>query len=237
MTSAPLDRRWKCPVVPFMVRDEFLRPDANSVARLRGVDITVLADLVGRLYTMNCAIRPLYTPALAVVGVATTVKVPPGDNLGVMHALRLVKPGDVLVIDAMGFTEWCLGGFEILDLARRERGLAGVVVNGAYRDGHEAQAAAFPLYGKALAPFSGPKMGPAEVNVPVCCGDVVVHPGDVIAAGEEGVAVVPRESLARVVQALDARSKAGGHGGIEAFMSDMDRYVGEFFTSGRGMKL
>lgn len=229
-------------MLPFLVRKNFPRPPADLVARLADVDTTVLADLVGRLYTMSHDIRPLYVPSPPLLGVVSMVRCPPGDNLGVMQALRLVEPGDVLVIDGMGFTEWCLGGFQILEFARRERGLAGVVVNGAYRDVREAQAAGFPLYGKAVAPYSGPKMGPAEVNVAVCCGGVIVHPGDIVTASEDGVVVAPQMSLSAVVDAVSkaatrAAERRGGNSHIAEFLDEMDEHVAAIFAAGRGKLL
>jgi regulator of RNase E activity RraA len=161
------------------------------------------------MYTMDTDIRPLGETAFAITGVATTAKCPPGDNLGLVKALTLVKSGDVLVVDAQGFEEWCLGGYQLLKYAREHNGLAGVIVNGAYRDEDEAQSARFPLYARCTAPYSGPKAGPCEVNVPVCCGGVIVQPGDVISASSEGVVVIPQRSLKAVVDALALGAKAG----------------------------
>lgn len=234
------DFRWKYPLAPFRIRKHFARPEPALVRRLDGVDTTLICDLVGRMYTMSSAIHSLYAPARPVVGVATTVKCPPGDNLGVMQALRLVQPGDVLVVDGQGFTEWCLGGFQMLKITRRDRGLAGLVVNGAYRDIGEAEAAGFPIYGLATAPFSGPKLGPAEINVAVNCGNVIVHPGDVIAASSDGIAVVPQDVLAAVVAALERRGQpdeAATDRATEAFLDVMDRHVEQYFKHGRGLRL
>ena len=156
-------------VVRSLVRTGFERPAAALVKVIAGADVTKLSELVGRMYTMNASLRPLGPVALPLTGVATTAKCPPGDNLGLVKALTLVAAGDVLVVDAQGFSEWCLGGFQLLRYARDTRGLAGLVVNGAYRDVTEAQEAAFPVYATAIAPYSGPKAGPFEINVPVCC--------------------------------------------------------------------
>jgi len=240
--SMQADRRWKYPLTPFQIRRDFERPDPALVARLAGVDITTLSDLVGRMYTVDTSIRSLYGPALPMVGVATTVKVPPGDNLGVMKALSLVAPGDIIVIDGQGFTQWCLGGFQMLEYSKREFGLQGALVNGAYRDVGEAQAAGFPLYGKGVSPHSGPKVGPGEINVPVCVGGVIVHPGDVIAASGEGVVVVPRMALDRVArQVSPARpappSAADPDAGIKGFLDEMEIHVSRFYESGRGIYL
>ena len=192
-------------VVRSLVRTAFERPTSGQVDLLRRTDVTRLSELVGRMYTMDASIRALGDAALPVTGVATTAKCPPGDNLGLVKALTLVQAGDVLVVDAQGFREWCLGGFQLLQYARDTRGLAGLIVNGAYRDVAEAQGAGFPIYATGVAPYSGPKAGPCEVNVPVCCGGVIVQPGDVVAASGEGVVVVPQRSVHDVVDAIGRR--------------------------------
>ena len=197
-------------VVRSLVRSGFLRPGAGLVAQIARADVTRVSELVGRMYTMDGSVRALGGRAIPVAGVVSTAKCPPGDNLGLVKALTLVEPGDVLVVDAQGFRDWCLGGFQLLRHARDERGLAALVVNGAYRDVAEARDAGFPVYALGTAPYSGPKAGPCEVNVPVCCGGVVVSPGDVLVASEEGIAVVPARSVPAVAQALLASTAVHG---------------------------
>lgn len=189
------------PIIPFRVRRNFPRPPRELVAKFARFLVPDISDLVGRMYTMD-GIRSLGTPAPKLVGPAITVKVPPGDNMMVKRALLHVTPGDVIVVDAQGFTGWGLGGFGMLMPSIRNRGLQGLVVNGAYRDVTQVEVAEFPIYAKALAPYSGPKRGPGEINVPVCCGGVVVHPGDVVVGDADGVVVVPQDYVGLVAEKL-----------------------------------
>ena len=198
------DYSGKYPLVTFRIRREVPRPPAALVARFEPCFVPDISDLVGRMYTLDGSIQSLYQPAPKLVGTALTVKCPPGDNVGVKKALYMVQPGDVLVIDAQGFTEWCLGGFGMLVRSIRERGLKGLVVNGAYRDVSQAREAGFPIYAKGVAPWSGPKRGPAEINVPVCAGGVIVHPGNIVVGDEDGVVVVPRDDAERVADHLSS---------------------------------
>lgn len=192
----------KSPIVSFRVRRDFERLPEDLVSQFENFFVPDVSDKVGRLYTMDGSIRPLFTPGLKICGSAVTVKVPAGDNMGVKQALQYIKPGDVLIVDAQGFTDWCLGGFHMLVMPIRKRGLKGLIVNGAYRDLSQAKEAGFPIYGKAVAPYSGPKRGPAEINVPVCCGGVIVHPGDIVLADGDGVVIVPRDYAAQVAKVL-----------------------------------
>ena len=208
-------------VVRSLVRTGFERPAPALVKFIASADVTKLSELVGRMYTMNASLRPLGSRALPVAGVVTTAKSPPGDNLGLVKALTMVEAGDVLVVDAQGFSDWCLGGFQLLQYARDTRGLAGLIVNGAYRDVAEAQEAGFPVYATAVAPHSGPKAGPSEINVPVCCGGVIVQAGDVVSASAEGIVVVPQRSVQDVVEAI-TRAAQAGRGDAEALRALFD---------------
>lgn len=188
------------PVVSFRARRSVLRLPQGLVEGYANIPVADISDAVGRLYTMDASIRPLYEGAPRLLGSAVTVKCPAGDNFGVKAALSLVEPGDVLVIDGQGFTDWCLGGFRMLGTAIAERGLQGVIVNGAYRDALECKAAGFPIYAKGIAPWSGAKHGPAEINVPVACGGVIIEPGDIVIADMDGCVAVPRTSASSVFE-------------------------------------
>jgi 4-hydroxy-4-methyl-2-oxoglutarate aldolase len=196
------------PLVSFRIRRTFPRPAAKLIKRYEKFFLCDISDKVGRMYTMDQTIQPFLRPALPLLGTAVTCKCPPGDNMGVKSALQMTEPGDVLVIDAQGFTEWCLGGFDMLALAIEERGLKGLVINGAYRDIAQTKAANFPIYCKGTAPFSGPKLGPFEINTPVCCGGVIVHPGDlVVASNDEGIVIVPQNYISPIADAIDEYGK------------------------------
>lgn len=189
------------PVVPPRVGPAGPPVAADVIARLRECAVSDVADAVGRLYTMDSGIRPLYTPMPHLVGTALTVKAVPGDNLAIHHALGLVRPGDVLIVDWRGYVEGC--GTGVLSLVDPIRcGLAGVVCDGAWRDVEDVRPLGLPLFGRGISQFSPPKARFGEVNVPVNCGGVVVEPGDVVVADEGGVAVVPRRHIADVVAAV-----------------------------------
>ena len=53
----------------------------------------------------------------------------------------------------------------------------------------------------AAAPVYSPK---GEVNVPIACGGVVVFPGDIIVADEDGIVVVPPTNVDQVLAEADA---------------------------------
>lgn len=177
-------------------------PVAADVLDLFGaVTATEVSDCVGRLYTMDPGIKPLYQPMRRLAGVAVTVKAPPGDNWAVYGGLGQVFPGAVLVVDWRGHVDSCGGGQKAL-LPAIGRGLAGLVVDGAWRDVDEIAAMDFPICGRGRSAYSPVKRELGEVDVPVSCGGVVVEPGDVVVGDGDGVAVVPRRHLDDVVAVL-----------------------------------
>lgn len=189
------------PVVRPKIMVNVPRPPLRLVERFHRFYVPDLSDAVGQLYTMDSGIRPIYEPMKRLVGIALTVKTPPGDTSTVQHVLQMVQPGDVLVIDARGYTECCGTGAGSL-VPAIHRGLVGVVMDGAWRDVGELRALDFPLYGRGISAFSAPKCRPGEINVPICCGGVIVHPGDIVVCDEEGGVVVPREEAAAVAESL-----------------------------------
>ena len=70
----------------------------------------------------------------------------------------------------------------------------------------------FPVYARGTAtPGTGVMEDPGEVNVPIACGQVVINPGDILVADEDGIVVVPpaaaKEILAGVAE-LEAKHSA-----------------------------
>jgi regulator of RNase E activity RraA len=177
------------------------RLSSQLVERFHHFYVPDISDAVGPLYTMESSIRPIYQPMKRLNGIALTVKTPPGDTSTIQRVLQMVQPGDVLVIDARGYTECCGSGTGSL-IPAIHRGLRGVVIDGAWRDVNELHALGFPLFSKGISAYSGPKCRPGEINVPVCCGGVIVHPGDIVVCDEEGCTVVPQEEAGAVADAL-----------------------------------
>src|SRR5688572_4922292 len=104
------------------------RPDAALVAALGEMVTPHLSDSMERLYGGAAALRPMHNGA-RLAGCAFTVKTAPGDNLLVHKALDAARPGDVIVVDAGGFTEQAIIG-ELMSTHAKARGLAGIVIWG-----------------------------------------------------------------------------------------------------------
>ncbi|HUZ01981.1 MAG TPA: hypothetical protein VMU89_16665, partial [Thermomicrobiaceae bacterium] len=119
-------------------------------------------------------------------------------------ALIEAHPGDVLVVDGEADGR---GGALIGELMSREaidRGLAGVVVDGAVRDVAGLRALGFPTFARQVTPRVGVNRRLGQTQVSISVGGVVVHPGDYILGDDDGVAVIPQADLAKIVEAIEA---------------------------------
>jgi len=188
----------------FRMRRHDDRPAREVIAGLGAFDSPEVSDLLNRLYTMHCAIRPVTAPELRISGPACTVKVFPGDNLMVHKALDIAEPGDVIVIDASSSAMTAVLG-DTICMKARHRGIAGFVVDGLVRDlGAIQRLGDFPVFARGVTPIGPLQRGPGEINYAVSVGGIVVTPGDVIVADLSGVVVVPSDVapdiLARLVE-------------------------------------
>ena len=87
---------------------------------------------------------------------------------------------------------------------RRRARLGGLVVDGAIRDVEGITALGLPAFSRTVTPGGCDKDGPGEINVPVSCGGVAVHPGDIVIGDRDGIAVVPRADAAEVLELVRA---------------------------------
>lgn len=157
----------------------------------------LVSDAMGRTGGMR-DIAPLY-PGARILGRAFTVRCLPNDNLIIHYAVKYARPGEVLVISSDGHTGSSPWG-ALLSLSAKERGLAGVVLDGCSRDRAEIEAMGFPVFARGVVPQGTFKQCAGSVNIPISCAGVAVCPGDIIFADEDGVVVVPHQSVIEVLR-------------------------------------
>src|SRR6187401_1471057 len=124
---------------------------------------------------MDTAIRPVWSD-IRLVGRAVTVWMPSMD-IGISRAaIRACKPGDVLVVDRGGDTEFaCWGGGA--GLLAMVQGVAGLIVDGAVTDAMEITDLKWPVYSRSISGLVGhPQREFGEVNTTISCGGVPVSP-------------------------------------------------------------
>jgi regulator of RNase E activity RraA len=206
---------------------------AAWVERLAALYSPVVCDVLDKLGRRSQAlgpeVRPLF-PGARCAGFAVTVLSAPARVLAPeqpydlqLTAIDSLQPGDVLVSSRCDAAFWG----ELLSTAARYRGCTGVVVDGYCRDTPAIRAMGFPVFCRGVHPSDS--LGRVETvayNVPVVCAGVVVEPGDLILADEDGTVVVPHDLAEAVLTAAEEKVRgenvvrqklAEGIGVVEAF--------------------
>ena len=165
------------------------------------------------------------TPGQSIVGPALTLQFMPkredlygADEYGDpelqlhRHVLYHAQSGDIVVVDARGDMGSGIFGEMMLTYFHGRGGL-GVVINGCIRDFASASELGLGLWLQGATPnfHTQTNIFPFAVNVPIACNNVLVMPGDIIIADDDGVAVVP------IALAPEIAVKAGEHVEWEEF--------------------
>jgi regulator of RNase E activity RraA len=108
------------------------------------------------------------------------------------HVLYHTQPGDIVVVDARADMRSGVFGDMMLTYFRGKGGI-GVIVDGCLRDFPNVKRLDLGLWVRGFTPnfHTQTDLMPFAVNVPVACGGVLVMPGDIIVADDDGAVVVP----------------------------------------------
>ena len=174
--------------------------------KLKGVSTATLMTALFKRGLRNQFIQdvhPLNPQALPMVGEAFTLRyIPAREDLNPItvfqdrahpqrKAVEECPPGAVLVMDSRKDARAASAG-SILVSRLMQRGVAGVVTDGGFRDSHEISKLGIPAYhNRPSAPTNLTLHQALDINVPIGCGDVPVFPGDVLVGDHDGVVVIP----------------------------------------------
>lgn len=187
----------------FRVRTEYPQLEPALVSRFRDFDVPDISDCLNRLYAVDSAIRSQNQSTMALCGTVCTVRVFPGDNLMVHKALDIARPGDIVVVDAHGERSMNAVLGDLICAKAQHRGIAGFIVDGLVRDMPAVEELGFPVYSRGTTAVGPLHRGPGEINFPICCGGVVVNPGDVAVATDAGIVIIPQAHVELVINRLD----------------------------------
>ncbi len=189
----------------------------DLIEALRQVSTATLASLLLKKHGMRTRqvrdISPLAAGRCRFVGPAVTLRYAPARE-DLMAEAMLDHPanptaplvdalpaGAVLMVEMGGsLAGGALGDIMVARLIAR--GAAGLVVDGAMRDVGPVAAMGLPVFcrGAAAAPSFGGVIA-VEANGTIGCGGVLVRPGDLVAADEDGVVVLPAHLAAALAEA------------------------------------
>ncbi len=179
------------------------RLSSELVAAFRQIPPSIIGDELNRMAALPSAIKPV-APGMAFAGEAMTVQCMVGDNSAAHYAIAHAFAGAVLMIDGRGHEETALWG-AIMTHAAAARGVEAVVINGAVRDLADLRKRGFPVFARAGTPAGPHKGWGGAVNVPIGCGGVTIHPGDLLVGDDDGVVVVARTQLSGLIERCRAR--------------------------------
>lgn len=186
----------------------FRRLSPEKIEQLKGISTATASAMLHRCGLSQLTItgpRPTI-PGSRIVGQAVTLQFMPmradigstvaqedyERTLALWHVFDAMDNGDVLVVAAKGDMQTgCLG--EMLLTYLKGRGGIGAVVDGCIRDWANIKPLNLPLWIKGLTPNYATQttLNPWAYNVPVDVCDVLVMPGDVILADDDGAVCVP----------------------------------------------
>lgn len=169
-----------------------------------GVEVATIGHFRHRGF-VDKTLRPIAPLGRTLVGTAVTVAIPGTDSTLLHHAISVIRPGDVLVIDRLGDKRHaCLGGG--VAFAAKTAGAIAVVLDGPCTDAEEIIEVGLPVFCCGISGITTRlnDLGGA-LNLPVSCGNVPVLPGDVVVMDDCGVLVLPPNEAAEVLEEGAAR--------------------------------
>ncbi len=182
------------------VGPDFARVNAELIDAYRLTAPANVGHVLDHGFADPC-IRPVYRGARA-VGSAFTVQIESMDVAAISKAYELAGPGDVLVVAAGGDRKFACAG-EMSTFRSIRMGLAGLVVDGSVTDVREMEIMNFPCFARHITPLVGRCIGEkGSVRQPVIIGGVLVRPGDLVLADDNGVVFLDPAEATRIIDEL-----------------------------------
>lgn len=178
--------------------------------KLQG-DIASICDVLVTLNLQNCVyhggVQPL-DPKHMMCGPARTMRLipmqdPRNQKTEEVHPMSLMddaQPGDIIVIDQGGMLDKCIWGGNTATAAWL-KGIGGVLIDGAARDGLQILETGVPHFVKGTTPRAAHFVyrSTSVMSDPVQIGTTSVAPGDLVIGNLDGIVVIPRARAAEIL--------------------------------------
>jgi 4-hydroxy-4-methyl-2-oxoglutarate aldolase len=180
------------------------RADETVIAALGEAGTATVHEAIGRRGFVGADLRPIQQ-GVRHAGSAVTVSCHPGDNLMIHAAVEVCAPGDVLVVTNTSPSRHGMFG-ELIATSLMTRGVRALVIDAGVRDTAELREMGFSVWSRWVSCEGTVKATGGSVNTPVVLGGVLVAPGDIVIADDDGVVVVPREEAVWAREQSDVRT-------------------------------
>ena len=174
--------------------------------------VPAVSDILDALGYPNQAMHPRLRPLLpdirncGFVGRARTVnwvateyiveEDPYGKEIDVIDSIR---PGDVL-LHSTDYSGRIAPWGELMSTIAKLKGAAGCVCDALIRDCVRIIDMGFPVYYAGIGPLDSKGRGLViAYDVPIRCGEVIVHSGELVFADYDGIVVIPKAAEEKVL--------------------------------------
>lgn len=189
----------------YRIKKIIKRPNKESYNDFIHFPTATISDAFRKRQTLPHNIKPIWNPVSRIVGPALTVNATPGDEILALKAIEIAKHGDVIVVAGNSLSSTSFWGGVMSTMAKR-RGVRALITEGMTRDLSECREIEFPIWSTGITPIA-PHLDvpPGDLNFPVTIGGVIIHPGDLVVADEDGVAIVPKDKIYVTKKAVKKR--------------------------------